>query len=62
MVNNTLPAGQLATALLGGAIASELGGFKWVFVSFGVVGLLATSFAWSVAARDGLFVSKRLLE
>ena len=62
MVNNMLPVGQLLTALFGGAIASALGGFKWVFVCFGVVGLCATSFAWSVATRDGLFVSKRLLE
>lgn len=31
-VNNTLPVGQLLTAILGGIIAEILGGFQWVFV------------------------------
>jgi len=57
MVNNTLPAGQLVIALLGGTVAEVLGGFQWVFVTVGVLGLLITSTTWIVATRDGLFVS-----
>eukprot|EP00588_Corethron_pennatum_P029717 CAMPEP_0194313056 /NCGR_PEP_ID=MMETSP0171-20130528/9952_1 /TAXON_ID=218684 /ORGANISM="Corethron pennatum, Strain L29A3" /LENGTH=425 /DNA_ID=CAMNT_0039067835 /DNA_START=121 /DNA_END=1395 /DNA_ORIENTATION=+ len=46
MVNNTLPVGQLVIALLGGTVAEVLGGFQWVFVTVGVLGLLITSTTW----------------
>lgn len=55
MVNNTLPAGQLVVALLGGTLAQWLGGFRSVFAAFGSVGFAVTATIWWVAARNGTF-------
>lgn len=55
MVNNTLPAGQLVVALIGGQIAQKLGGFQNAFVIFGLVGLVVVSVMSLVAFQKGLF-------
>lgn len=55
MVNNTLPAGQLVVALIGGQIAQKLGGFQNAFVIFGLVGLVVVSVMSLVAFQNGLF-------
>jgi len=58
MVNNTLPAGQLVIAVLGGAIAQSAGGFRMVFVWCGGVGFVLTAALWATAEREGLFVPR----
>lgn len=55
-VNNTLPAGQLVVALIGGQIAQKLaGGFQMAFVIFGVIGLIVTGVSFAIVFRNGLF-------
>ncbi|KAL7549044.1 hypothetical protein ACHAWF_012312, partial [Thalassiosira exigua] len=55
MVNNALPAGQLVTAVTGGAIAQYFGGFEHSFVSYGFLGAIVTAMAWWISSRRGLF-------
>jgi len=55
MVNITLPMGQLITAIFGGTIAQYFGGFRHVFIVFGVLGFIVTSLVWAVSSRKRIF-------
>ena len=54
MVNNTLPMGQLVTAMFGGMIAQYFGGFEYVFLCFGIIGALVTIGVWLYSSKHGL--------
>lgn len=56
VVNNTLPLGQLITALSGGAIAQYFGSFGYAFVCYGVFGALLTSALWALSLRRGMLL------
>ena len=55
MVNNTLPLGQLITAIFGGTIAQYFGGFRYVFILFGALGFIVTLLVWTVLSRKRIF-------
>jgi len=56
MVNNTLPMGQLVTAMFGGMIAQYFGGFEYVFLCFGIIGTLVTIGVWLYSSKHGLIL------
>ena len=58
MVNNSLPMGQLLTALFGGTIAQYFDGFQSVFICFGAVGFILTALVWIVSSTHGVFSTK----
>ena len=58
MVNNTLPVGQLITAISGGAIAEYFNGFEYVFVCYGGIGIVVTSAVWIYTSKHGLFSNR----
>ena len=51
MVNDTLPLGQLITAIFGGTIAQYFGGFRYVFILFGALCFIFTLLVWAVLSR-----------
>ena len=58
LVNNSLPMGQLMTALFGGTIAQYFDGFQSVFICFGAVGFLLTALVWIISSSHNVFPTR----